>query len=97
MEVLRNEKMKTRKNRKSRRSQNVRAQDNLMGDDARESTPAEPEEPNVPEEWVAIAAYYIWKSEGEPQGREADHWGRAKADIRQLQQEGILPVANEKQ
>lgn len=52
---------------------------------------------NFPEEWVAIAAYYIWKSEGEPQGREADHWERAKADIRQLQQEGILPVASEKQ
>jgi hypothetical protein len=85
------------KTRKSRRSQNVRAQDNLMGDDARESTPAESGEPNFPEEWVAIAAYYIWKSEGEPQGREADHWERAKADIRQLQQEGILPVATEKQ
>jgi len=45
------------KTRKSQRSQNVRAQDNLMGDDARESTPAESGEPNFPDEWVAIAAY----------------------------------------
>ena len=86
------------KTRKSQQSQNVRAQETkLMGDHTREAITAESALLSFPEEWVAIAAYYIWKSEGEPQGREADHWERAKADLRQLQQEGILPVPSEKQ
>jgi len=86
---------------RNRRSQKVFSQENnptnLTEEGLREPRTAQSGEPNFPDEWIAIAAYYIWKSEGEPQGREADHWERAKADIRQLQQEGILPVAREGQ
>ena len=31
-------------------------------------------EPNFPDEWVAIAAYYSWKNDGQPEGKDADYW-----------------------
>jgi Protein of unknown function (DUF2934) len=40
-----------------------------------------------------LAAYYIWKNDGEPQGRDAYYWERAKAELMQLQKEGNLPTA----
>ena len=46
------------------------------------------EEPQFPDEWISIAAYYIWKSDGEPEGRDAEYWERAKKELRQLQKEG---------
>jgi Protein of unknown function (DUF2934) len=49
-------------------------------------------EPSFPDEWISIAAYYIWKSEGEPDGREAYFWDRAKAELTQLYKEGNLPI-----
>ena len=56
-------------------------------------------EPEFPEEWISIAAYYIWKGDGEPQGRDAEYWERAKKELRQLQKEGNLsselPTAGE--
>jgi hypothetical protein len=50
------------------------------------------DEPSFPDEWVSIAAYYIWKSEGEPEGRDAYFWDRAKAELTQLHKEGNLPI-----
>ena len=49
-------------------------------------------EPNVPDEWISIAAYYIKKNDGEPEGRDAYYWERAKAELTQLQKEGNLPT-----
>jgi Protein of unknown function (DUF2934) len=50
-------------------------------------------DPDVPDEWISIAAYYIWKSDGEPEGRDAYYWERAKTELRQLQKDGNLPTA----
>jgi hypothetical protein len=50
------------------------------------------QEPSFPDEWISIAAYYIWKSEGEPEGRDAYFWDRAKAELTQLYKEGNLPT-----
>ena len=50
------------------------------------------EEPTFPDEWIAIAAYYIWKSDGQPDGRDAHYWERAKAELTQLQKDGDLPT-----
>jgi hypothetical protein len=49
------------------------------------------EEPTFPEEWISIAAYYIWKSDGQPEGRDAEYWERARTELTQLQKEGNLP------
>ena len=49
-------------------------------------------EPSLPDEWISIAAYYIWKSEGEPEGRDAYFWDRAKAELTQLYKEGNLLI-----
>jgi hypothetical protein len=50
-------------------------------------------DPDFPDEWVSIAAYYIWKNDGEPEGRDAYYWERAKTELRQLQKDGNLPTA----
>jgi hypothetical protein len=49
-------------------------------------------EQDFPDEWISIAAYYIWKSDGQPEGRDADYWERAKAELTQLRKEGDLPT-----
>ncbi len=49
------------------------------------------DESYFPDEWVAIAAYYIWKNDGQPEGRDSEYWERAKTELRQLQKEGNLP------
>ena len=49
-------------------------------------------EPDFPDEWISIAAYHIWKSDGQPEGRDADYWERAKAELTQLRKEGDLPT-----
>lgn len=43
--------------------------------------------PPASHEEIARCAYLIWKSEGEPDGRELDHWLEAEL---QLQVEGQL-------
>ena len=48
--------------------------------------------PNFPDEWISIAAYYIWKNEGEPEGGEFHYWERAKAELANLWREGNLPT-----
>lgn len=30
---------------------------------------------------IALKAYYIWEEEGRPEGRGAEHWARAEAEI----------------
>jgi hypothetical protein len=49
-------------------------------------------QPDLPETWIAIAAYYIWKNEGEPEGNDVNYWQRAKAELSQLWMEGRLPI-----
>ena len=49
-------------------------------------------EPDFPEEWISIAAYYSWKKDGQPDGQDADYWQRAKAELTQLWKEGNLPT-----
>jgi len=50
------------------------------------------ESPDFPDEWISIAAYYIWKNEGQPEGQEAHYWERAKAELTNLWREGNLPT-----
>jgi hypothetical protein len=50
------------------------------------------EESNFPDEWISIAAYYIWKNDGQPDGRDAEYWYRAKAELMQLRKDGNLPT-----
>jgi hypothetical protein len=52
--------------------------------------------PDFPDEWVSIAAYYIWKRDGEHEGRDTDYWERAKIELTTMRQEGVLPVEWEK-
>ena len=52
-------------------------------------------EPVFPDEWISIAAYYIWKSDGQPEGRDAEYWERAKAELMQLRKEGNLPTGRQ--
>jgi Protein of unknown function (DUF2934) len=52
---------------------------------------------NFPDEWISIAAYYIWKNDGQPNGRDAEYWERAKAELLQLQKDGNLPTAPQPQ
>ena len=51
------------------------------------------EEPSFPDEWISIAAYYIWKNDGQPDGRDTEYWERAKAELMQLRKEGNLPTS----
>jgi hypothetical protein len=54
-------------------------------------------EPDFPDEWVSIAAYYIWKRDGEHDGKDIDYWERAKVELTTMWQEGVLPVEWEKE
>jgi Protein of unknown function (DUF2934) len=83
------------KSRKKRRPQKVRAKEehtmvDFTGDQPMGSSSRG--EQSFPDEWISIAAYYIWKSDGQPEGRDAEYWERAKAELTQLQNEGNLPV-----
>jgi Protein of unknown function (DUF2934) len=39
-------------------------------------------EPGEDEERVRKRAYEIWEEEGRPEGRDLDHWNRAKQEVR---------------
>ena len=42
---------------------------------------------------IATLAYFIWEREGRPDGRQADHWALAEAEIlSELQAEKVAPV-----
>lgn len=32
-------------------------------------------------ETIALKAYYLWEAEGRPEGKEAEHWAQAEAEI----------------
>jgi hypothetical protein len=83
------------KSRKRRAPAKPRATENKMADVRKEQPmgSSSQEEPTFPDEWISIAAYYIWKSEGEPEGRDAYFWDRAKAELTQLHKEGNLPIS----
>jgi DUF2934 family protein len=51
---------------------------------------AEEHEKNI-EQRVRERAYQIWLEEGQPAGREREHWERAKAQIEQGQHKGEEP------
>jgi len=86
-----------KKSRKTQvpQSQSRKEESNLM-DSADELTTTytgkSDEQAEFPEEWVAIAAYYIWKNEGETDRGDTEYWDRAKAELRQLQRNGALPA-----
>jgi Protein of unknown function (DUF2934) len=80
--------------RKRRAPVKAREKESKMADVMKELPMASSsqKEPSLPDEWISIAAYYIWKSEGEPEGRDAYFWDRAKAELTQLYKEGNLPT-----
>jgi len=39
------------------------------------------ESPGPSEQQIAECAYYIWESEGQPAGREAEHWHQAELQL----------------
>jgi Protein of unknown function (DUF2934) len=79
---------------RSARSRKTRAkEENPMADSRSESKTVFSNEPDFPDEWISIAAYYIWKNDGQPEGRDAYYWERAKTELRQLQKDGNLPTA----
>jgi hypothetical protein len=46
--------------------------------------------PQFPDEWISLAAYYIWKNEGEPEGQDLYYWERAKVELAELWKNGTL-------
>jgi hypothetical protein len=68
-------------------------EEKIMADPLSESKIGSNSDPDLPDEWISIAAYYIWKNDGEPEGRDAYYWERAKTELRQLQKDGNLPTA----
>jgi Protein of unknown function (DUF4058)/Protein of unknown function (DUF2934) len=38
--------------------------------------------PEPTDDEIAVAAYYLWQQEGCPEGKEAEHWNRAKEQLR---------------
>ena len=38
--------------------------------------------PAPSDEEIAMAAYYLWQQEGCPAGREAEHWAKAREQLR---------------
>lgn len=92
---LENKKNQT-KRRSSPKAQKVRVKEgNPMAEsilEPRTDSGKLEKEPDFPEEWISIAAYYIWKNDGQPDGQDADYWERAKAELTQLWKEGNLPT-----
>lgn len=48
------------------------------------------EGPKFPEEWLRVAAYYIWEREGHPQKGHLYHWNRARTELMTLWNAGAL-------
>jgi hypothetical protein len=97
---IENNKNQTSQNQASRRSAPRRRrakvkEGNPMADSRPELRPNSgkvEQERDFPEEWISIAAYYIWKNDGQPDGQDAHYWERAKAELTQLWKEGNLPT-----
>jgi hypothetical protein len=60
-------------------------------DKGKRSRPLKSKAPEFPDGWICVAAYYIWQKEGYPDGRDANHWFEAKAQLGDLWKEGSLP------
>lgn len=88
------EKEKKPRTRSARPAKTRGTEDKSMADPIGESKTdsGKLEESGLPDEWISIAAYYIWKNDGEPEGRDAYYWERAKAELTQLRKEGNLPT-----
>ena len=67
--------------RKRRAPVKARAKENKMADVMKDLPMASSSqgEPSFPDEWISIAAYYIWKSEGEPDGQGSLFLGSSKS------------------
>jgi len=46
--------------------------------------------PEFSEKWISVAAYYIWESEGQPEGQALSHWEEAKVQLAELWRAGEL-------
>jgi hypothetical protein len=46
-----------------------------------------PTVPDFPDEWISVAAYYIWEKDGRPEGKDIKHWEQAKAYFAKLWKE----------
>ena len=91
--VVKDKVRRTEKRRGPRKA--LLPEDNIMGNTIAERTTDSAnlsKEPDFPNEWISIAAYYIWKNDGQPEGRDAEYWERAKAELIQLRREGNLPI-----
>jgi hypothetical protein len=44
------------------------------------------------EEWVKVAAYYIWQKEGCPFGHDIENWNMAKAELANISQSKTKPA-----
>jgi hypothetical protein len=85
----------TEKSKKRRKPNRARGkEDNVMPDVMNDQPTGSSSqgEQSFPDEWISIAAYYIWKNDGQPEGRDAEYWERAKSELMQLRKEGNLPV-----
>ena len=62
-------------NKARTRSRKPRAMEgNIMADPISESKIGSSSDPDFPDDWISIAVYYIWKNDGEPEGRDAYYW-----------------------
>ena len=63
---------------KRRVPQNARAKEDVSVVDSADElttmyTVKSEDEPEFPDEWIAIAAYYIWKNDRHPEGHDAEY------------------------
>jgi hypothetical protein len=77
--------------RKARGPKMPLPEDKSLGDSVGAQAMNPDSESDLPDEWISIAAYYIWKNDGEPEGRDVEYWERAKAELLQLRKDGNLP------
>ncbi|MFK0385473.1 DUF2934 domain-containing protein [Rhizobium sp. RM] len=48
-------------------------------------------------EWISKRAYTLWEKEGQPHGRDAEHWEQAKSEYALLKtSEATKPAARKK-
>ncbi|WP_152051850.1 hypothetical protein [Tautonia marina] len=48
--------------------------------------------PPVPEEWVAISAYYVWEEETRPGARDSVYWNKGKTQLQEMMRTGELSL-----
>jgi Protein of unknown function (DUF2934) len=45
------------------------------------------------EETIRVRAYHLWERAGHPEGRASTHWHQARADLLDIVEAGLKPVA----